>query len=225
MNIFIINNSDFELLSGRKHVLGACILNQMYDLFSASQPFHSSEDFHIRYAKFKQKTACNGQLILSSGADEKKSVDDAVAEIKAISGGVEIRGWFVPVANWPVERNDSMEENIRDVSISSGLSGICKVSSMDRVSTLRSLVEATKQVQLLSGKTRSWSKGKVVSELLFIEDFTLNSGLNSIDTLVEVKNIGSRIVNDRLTTMNLLSFENLQNKTVNLKIAMSFYSV
>ena len=149
---------------------------------------------------------------------------EPVSEMSANFQGKNFYCCFVPAPNKTILKNAEMDVRLSKFSSSGSLSGGCSLVSRNRGETLRGLVEATKQIQLLSKGVLNHTSGKIVTELLFIEDCFLGDGLKSVNTYLHVKNLGSRVINNRLTTLNMLEFCGSDQQVVKLKIAMSFHS-
>lgn len=224
MTSFLVTKSDFTLFSGRKHVLGACILDQMSRALIKTQRLVGSSDLHVKMIKFKKKTSCDGDIVVKPVNKAPENVAEAVSEMSANFQGKNFHCWFVPAPNKTILKNAEMDICLSEFSSSGSFSGGCSLVSRNRGETLRALVEATKQIQLLSKGVLNHINGNVVSELLFIEDCSLGEVLNSVNTYLDVKNLGSRVINNRLTTLNMLEFLGSDQQVVKLKIAMSFHS-
>ena len=219
----ICAKTDFTLYDGREHVLGACMLNKMFNVTQSADLVASGESLTVKYIKFKKKTGCNGGVVLISGPEHCNEIPNAAARLLAKSDKKYINGWFVPDDNLPVERRLLSKFKIRNIVSHGDLSGACKIVTNNPNDRLRCVIEAAKRLQLADDVFVARFSLTPVTELLYLENIELVKNYERPAASVHIKKLSERRSGGRTITLSKVTITQKKMPDVNFDLAFSFH--
>lgn len=223
MNSEIIVNTDFTLFDGRRHVLGACMLSNMFEVAMSTGLIAAEDNFRVKSVKFIKKTGFNGRLILTSGQEDHFTNQGAAARLLAETTKGPVNGWFFPDASLPVQKRLASDFAIKKITCHGDLSGTCEITAKDSHSRLRCVIEATKRLQLSDGNFLTAFPSKPVTELLFIENIQFPLNYETPKASIHVKKLSERRSSGRTVTMNRVTITQQNMQDASFVLALSFH--
>jgi len=180
--------------------------------------------FHIKRAKFLRKTGCNGILHTALDGTRPAGIKNAAAHVVGWLGEKPVEAWFVPDDDSAVMREQSSAHEISEIVPVDDFAGSCRVRAEGLESVLCVLVDANKLVQLAGrGVRRIFGDSEPVTELVYLEDLTIEATLGRMEGLIRLENVASREGGGRLFTLNRLTHGDGMAPIVLARIALSFH--
>ena len=223
MNAKISVNTDFTLYDGRRHVLGACMLTNMFDVVQSASVSSTDEVLEVKSMKFVKKTGCNGKVIVVRDPEIFEEMPNAAARLSAKSGKAYINGWFVPDFVLPVQRRLSSEFEITNIVSDGNLSGSCEIFAQDPPARLRCVIEASKRLQLADRAFVDSFPSTPVTELLFLENIMLAQNYETSAASLQIKKMSERRSVGRIITLSRVTIIQEKTPDVNFDLAFSFH--
>ena len=210
----------FATYDGRGHVLGASMLSGVESHLRSSWPAEANAPMFVKRAKFLHKTGCDGEMTVQRGSTAAEMPRDAACTVLGRYGEEGFVAWFMPNDDTPVTKNIPTKHSIEAIEPADVFAGSCQISSNSTDQFFLLVVDANKHVQLASQRLlgRKW-----VSELVSIENMVVQPNLAPIKTTLEIENLASRSAEDRIYTLNRLSFVDGSGEHRTLNMGFSFY--
>ena len=215
--------TEFTVYDGRQHVLGASMIAAIDDFARRVLRVSSDQVFRIKRAKFTVKTGCDGEILVYLGGALPDAEGAYAATVTGVFGEQPVAAAFSPDSTQPVRRSAPSANRITAIEPTEEFGGSCHIVTSGLESTLRSLVDANKLVQLSGrGLQGHFGDRQPITELVYLEGVELVAAMHELDTDVEISSRGGRVADGRLYTLNSLAFADSRGNARRLRMAFSF---
>lgn len=218
--------TDFHVYDGRAHVLGASMLAAMDRALRGATGAAAETALIVKRAKFTRKTGDNGTIAVSIDGTDALPSDLRKTSAAALSGQVDgrkVEAWFLPDPGHPTPPMHESEHVISHIAPEGEHGGCCHLRATGLEHALKGLVDCNKLVQLQGGAVRRcFGETKPITELVYAEAWTLDDGLQEIDSDIVVTPMSLRENDGRLYTLTTVSYTDAKNRARSLRFGFSF---
>ena len=198
--------SNFEYKNERKYVHSTTMISALRTIVHNSYYPEPEWEMTMIDARFHKQVHCNGDFYISEKRSDLDTIGEVAAEFRYYDKEHDISAVFVEQKDAMITNRVNVDYSVEGVVMDGDFSGTCIIDCSSTSNMVENIIEANKKIHQMTLKDKD--NLQVVN--LYMKKVPVSLSAFSISNTqtvaLKIENVGARIRDDSIATLNTLSF-------------------